>query len=45
MRWRLSLSDGTVVATDIPQATVYPHRVLFDDSFIADDEGTATLET
>ena len=45
MRWRLSLADGTVVATDIPQATVYPHRVLFDDSLIAADEGTAILET
>ncbi len=45
MRWRLSLADGTVVATDIPQATVYPHRVLFDDSLISADEGTAIIET
>jgi hypothetical protein len=45
MRWRLSLADGTVVATDLPQATVYPHRVLFDDSLVAADEGVAILET
>ena len=45
MRWRLSVADGTVVATDIPQATIYPHRVLFDDSLVAADEGTAILET
>ena len=45
MRWRLSTPDGTVVAKNIPQATVYPHRVLFNDSYIAADEGTAILET
>ena len=45
MRWRLSLADGTLVAEDLPQATVYPHRALFDNSLLPDDEGVAILET
>lgn len=45
MRWRLSTTNGTVIAKDIPQATVYPHRVLFKGSYIEADEGTAVLET
>ena len=45
MRWRLSTPDGRLVAKDIPQATVYPHRVLFKNSYIEADEGTAVVET
>ncbi len=45
MRWRLLDGAGRVVARNIPQATIYPHRVLFPGGYLDKDAGVATLET
>ena len=51
MRWRISDGDGTVVAEDVPQATVFIHKFDSRDpgsatnSFIRARTGTAVLET
>ena len=47
MRWRMSDESGKVLATDIPQATVYPRHFWYneDNSYVKENEGTVVLET
>ena len=46
MRWRLSRPDGTVVARDVPQATVFFHPTLRKfRPFVQETNGTIVAET
>ena len=46
MRWRLSRPDGTVVARDVPQATVFFHPMLRKcRPFVPETNGTIIAET
>ena len=46
MRWRLSRPDGTVVATDVPQATIFFHPALrVHKPFVPETNGTVIAET
>ncbi|MCR5413626.1 MAG: family 20 glycosylhydrolase [Kiritimatiellae bacterium] len=46
MRWRLSDENGTVLATDVPQATVYPRHFWFPaGAYHPKNEGTTVMET
>jgi len=45
MRWKMSF-DGKEIATDIPQATVYPRHFWFPASaYVPKSDGVVTLET
>ncbi len=46
MRWRMTDASGKVLATDIPQATIYPRHFWFPASAYAPGpNGTVVLET
>ena len=46
MRWRMTDGSGALVATDIPQATIYPRHFWFPASaYVPTSDGTVVLET
>ncbi len=46
MRWRMSTPQGSVIARDIAQATIYPRHFWFPASaFVPANDGTVILET
>lgn len=46
MRWRMTDASGSVLASDIPQATVYPRHFWFPEgAYAKGGDGTVTLET
>lgn len=46
MRWKMTEENGKVLATDIPQATVYPRHFWFPQgAYHPQSNGTAVLET
>ena len=46
MRWRMTDGAGRILATDIPQATVYPRHFWFPQgAYAPGGEGTVVLET
>ena len=46
MRWRMTDAGGQVLATDIPQATVYPRHFWFPKgAYVNSGDGLVTLET
>lgn len=46
MRWRMTDENGQVIATSIPQATIYPRHFWFPaGAYMPKNDGVATLET
>lgn len=46
MRWRMTDASGKVIATEIPQGTIYPRHFWFPKAaYIGTNDGTVTLET
>lgn len=46
MRWKMSEPGGKIIASDIPQATIYPRHFWFPKAaYVPSNDGTVILET